>query len=49
MFTSLGSIRYLRVRGKDAVMFMYSHAFDVALCGIKVKHVARSLSLDGHP
>ena len=31
------------------VMLMCPHAYDVALCGIKVKDVARSLSLVGHP
>ena len=31
------------------VMLMYPYIFDVALCGIKVKYAARSLSLVGHP
>ena len=51
MFTSRGSIRYVRVRGKDGggVMFMCPYMFDAALCGVPVKNVACSLPLVGYP
>ena len=48
MFTSLGLIRYFRMRGKEGGNANVSHVFDVALCGIKVKNAVRSLSLVGH-
>ena len=31
------------------MMLICRHVFDVALCGIKLKNAARSLSLVGHP
>jgi len=41
--------RYVFAWGRDGVMFMCTHVYDVTLCGNTIRNVAVGLRLVGHP
>jgi len=45
---NLAEQRYMCERGKDGVMSMCTHVYDVALCSNAVKNVVLGLWLVGH-